>query len=68
MTENGKVQPVCDVCGKPATSMARDVALHEPRYGGFAVVRPLGPVKHGCDEHPAQSVEHRTGWPFQEPR
>lgn len=48
--------PKCDVCGKPATSLARDVYQTEPDEG-FETFRP-GPMKAGCAEHPAESLEY----------
>lgn len=50
--------PTCDLCDKPATSMARDVqpsVSPESMYVEFQIV---GDVKRGCDEHPVSSVEH----------
>jgi hypothetical protein len=51
-------QPICDVCGKPATSSAVDVIRHEG--GPYLRQSPTRIVKYGCDEHPAVSETHRS--------
>lgn len=50
--------PACDQCGKPATSNAQDFRAYHKSGDGYWVSQRVGVVKHGCDEHPVESVEH----------
>ena len=47
----------CDACGAPATSLARDI--RDVTDGEWMKFEPTGPLKKGCDRHPARSLEHR---------
>lgn len=52
-------KPMCDACGRPATSMARDMVRHVHPSLQFEEFSPAtGRVKMGCDEHPVESVEY----------
>lgn len=64
MSQKTHDQPVCDICGKPATSAARDVAVDSSGPSIFTKMRPAGTVKHGCDEHPATSDMIEIGSPM----
>ena len=52
----------CDVCGRSATSMSRDIVEEVDWVSGRITVRPCRPeiIKRGCDAHPAKSDAHRT--------
>lgn len=65
MTEDAKVKwpTTCDTCGKPATSLARDVLRHEVPGASWVTFSPAGSTKAGCDDHPVSSVEHLTQLP-----
>jgi len=55
MTEE-KECPKCDVCGEPATNSARDIKqVPITAQSLYIEFKPSGPVKYGCDEHPAKS-------------
>jgi hypothetical protein len=58
-----EIQPVCDVCGKPAINWARDFLRHEAPGEYYVQYSPIGVLKAGCDEHPAQSEEFLTQLP-----
>ena len=50
--------PPCGVCGKPATSIVRDLIAGDP-VDGFEVWIPAPLMRAGCDEHPVESREIR---------
>lgn len=58
------IATVCDVCGKPATSLARDTMRHECPGETYVKFSPVGRVHAGCDEHPAKAEEFVTGLPY----
>lgn len=45
----------CDTCGKPATSMARDVILIDNPTSTINSYKPSNTIKLGCGEHPVES-------------
>ncbi len=45
--------PICDICGKPATSGARDRIQLAPRASENSYHFRRGELRLGCDEHPA---------------
>jgi hypothetical protein len=50
----------CDVCGAPATSVARDIVETFNRDTGCAEFKPHNAVKHGCADHPPESEIHQA--------
>jgi hypothetical protein len=58
MTE--KPDPVCDVCGKPATNCAVDTVATANHVTGYMEVAPIGRDKLGCDEHPTTSEHYES--------
>lgn len=51
----------CDVCGKEATSLARDFYRYEDASGFYEYYPvPNRPLKAGCEKHPAESEEVPT--------
>lgn len=53
MSEEQK-QPVCRVCGKPATNCSRDILVSYDWDLDMEVFEPGGLLRLGCDEHPAE--------------
>jgi hypothetical protein len=49
-------QPVCEVCGKPATLGARSLARWPNLRTGFWEYVVNGGFHWGCDEHPPEST------------
>lgn len=45
----------CDVCGKPATTWAQDLARDASAWRSTVAFSPIGPPKKGCDDHPVYS-------------
>lgn len=46
---------VCDVCGEPVTSLARDIQECHGPHAQWAEYKVVGKLKRGCDTHPARS-------------
>lgn len=48
----------CDVCGAPATSMARDMLdVADAAVEIWRRLTPVGRTKRGCDAHPVKSED-----------
>lgn len=45
--------PICDICGEPATNMSQDTKEIAP-VNGFRSWEKAGKPVYGCDEHPAR--------------
>lgn len=51
-------RPKCDLCDRPATNEAYDMA-EVPTGGSVSNKVPTGKVHRGCDEHPASKRARR---------
>ena len=50
------IVPKCQICGKPATRVAQDMAYREIR--GVKVMQPFGLASYGCEDHPVYPHDH----------
>lgn len=48
----------CTTCGRPVTTLARDVYEVEPDSSTKIERYRVGDIKAGCDLHPVESVYH----------
>lgn len=49
---------ICDTCGQAATNGAVDIRCTTTPFDTDDTFEPYGPLKRGCDAHPAQSITH----------
>ncbi len=55
------ITPICDVCGRPATSWAMDTLEGRDENHMYLRYVPVGRQKFGCAEHPQRSITYQTG-------